>query len=156
MSVSQKAFLMLEKYPLCDHCLGRQFALLGYSLENNRRGEALKIELTLQASADVSENETHAVKVLKVLATNGFSPTAQATLKHLNKRLPKTDELHHCFLCDAKFAATDSLLQKVQDALAPYEFSTFLVGVEIPVAIAEREDEFKAAFSVQYSESLKP
>ena len=43
MDVLEKAFELLSKYPLCDHCLGRQFALLGYSMENNVRGSALKI-----------------------------------------------------------------------------------------------------------------
>ena len=33
----------VEAYPLCDHCLGRQFALLGRGLENDRRGQALKL-----------------------------------------------------------------------------------------------------------------
>jgi tRNA U54 and U55 pseudouridine synthase Pus10 len=37
MDVPQKAFELLSKYPLCDHCLGRQFAALGYSKENNIR-----------------------------------------------------------------------------------------------------------------------
>ena len=50
MDVLEKALSMLSKYPLCDHCLGRQFALLGYSIENNDRGKALKLGLTLQAS----------------------------------------------------------------------------------------------------------
>ena len=50
MDVLEKAFEMLSKYPLCDHCLGRQFALLGYSMENNVRGKALKVSLTMQAN----------------------------------------------------------------------------------------------------------
>ena len=50
MDVLKKAFELISKYPLCDHCLGRQFALLGYSMENNVRGSALKISLTLEAN----------------------------------------------------------------------------------------------------------
>ncbi len=154
MDVLEEARLMLEKYPLCDHCLGRQFALLGYNLENNRRGEALKLALTLQANVGISEKEAPAVKALKFLATNGFSQPAAATLKHLNKRVPKTDGTT-CFLCDGKFAQADRLVAKVLERLQPYEYSTFLMGIEIPVAVAEREDEFKAIFTVQYSESIK-
>ena len=47
MDVLEKAYELLSKYPLCDHCLGRQFALLGYSMENNVRGQALKVSLTI-------------------------------------------------------------------------------------------------------------
>ena len=36
-----------------------------------------------------------------------------------------------------------------------YEFTTFLVGIELPVKVEEREDEFKAAFNLGYGESIK-
>jgi tRNA pseudouridine synthase 10 len=51
MDILEEALIMLSKYPLCDNCLGRQFALLGYSIENKDRGKALKLSLTLQACA---------------------------------------------------------------------------------------------------------
>ncbi|MCW4010813.1 MAG: tRNA pseudouridine(54/55) synthase Pus10 [Candidatus Bathyarchaeota archaeon] len=154
MDVLEKTLAMLEKYPLCDNCLGRQFALLGYGLENSRRGESLKLTLTLQASAQASEKNIQGVKTLKVLAANGFSQTAQAMLRHLKKRIPKTD-VESCFLCEDRFQQIDSLIQKVLEKTQAYEFSTFLVGVEVPVAVAEREDEFKASFNVGYGESIK-
>jgi tRNA pseudouridine synthase 10 len=154
MDVLEKVSAMLERYPLCDNCLGRQFALLGYGLENNRRGESLKLALTLQASADASEKKGQGVKTLKVLATNGFSQAAQNTLRHLKKRLPK-EEAKSCFLCDGKLRNIDGLVQKVQQRIRDFEYTTFLMGVEVPVAVSEREDEFKASFDVGYSESIK-
>jgi tRNA pseudouridine synthase 10 len=36
-----------------------------------------------------------------------------------------------------------------------YEFTTFLVGIEVPIKVEEREDEFKATFNLGYSESIK-
>jgi tRNA pseudouridine synthase 10 len=33
--------------------------------------------------------------------------------------------------------------------------ATFLVGVELPVAVEEREDEFRAEFDVCYGENIK-
>ena len=103
MDVLEKAFEILSKYPLCDHCLGRQFALLGYSMENNVRGKALKVSLTMQANDLVTEKNAEGIKRLKVLATNGFSREAQETLKHLKKRLPKKDAEDKCSLCEGKF-----------------------------------------------------
>ena len=154
MDVLEKALAMLEKYPLCDNCLGRQFALLGYGLENNRRGETLKLSLTMQASALASEKKVQGIKTLKDVAINGFFPVAQGTLKHLKKRLPK-DEAKTCFLCDGKLQNIDSLVQKTLRIIQSYEYTSFLMGVEVPVPISEREDEFKATFNVCYGESIK-
>ena len=155
MDVLEKAFEILSKYPLCDHCLGRQFALLGYSMENNVRGQALKVSLTLQANDLSAEKNAEGIKRLKVLASNGFSREAQETLKHLKKRLPKKDDAIKCSLCDGKFEIVDSLTQKALAAIADYEFTTFLVGIELPIKVEEREDEFKAAVNVGYGESMK-
>jgi tRNA pseudouridine synthase 10 len=155
MDVSEKALTMLTKYPLCDHCLGRQFALLGYSIENNDRGKALKLSLTLQASEINSSNEAEGVKTLKILALNGFSPEAKDTLKHLKKRIPKKDAPKTCFLCENRFQLLEGLTQKALNAVADYEYTTFLVGIELPVAVEEREDEFKAAFNVSYGENIR-
>lgn len=154
MEILEKALQMLDSYPLCNHCLGRQFALLGYGLENNWRGHALKLSLTLQASACVSEKGTFGVKTLKLLATNGFFLEAKNTLNHLKKRLPKTVAAP-CFLCEDRFAQTDDLVQKAITKTAEYEFTSFLVGIELPVTVSEREDEFKAKFDVGYGESIK-
>jgi tRNA pseudouridine synthase 10 len=41
------------------------------------------------------------------------------------------------------------------NAVANYEYTSFLVGIELPVAMEEREDEFKAAFNVNYGESIR-
>ena len=155
MDVLEKAYELLSKYPLCDHCLGRQFALLGYSMENNVRGQALKISLTMQANDLNAEENVDGVKRLKVLASNGFSREAQETLKHLKKRIPKDDEEIKCALCDGTFEQVDSLIQKALEAVEGYEFTTFLVGIELPTKVEEREDEFKAAANIGYGESMK-
>ena len=155
MDVLKKAFEILSKYPLCDHCLGRQFALLGYSMENNIRGQSLKVSLTLQANDLSAEKNAEGIKHLKVLASNGFSREAQETLKHLKKRLPKKDDAIKCSLCEGKFKIVDSLTQKAIAAITDYEFTTFLVGIELPLKVEEREDEFKAAVNVGYGESMK-
>ncbi|MGE5575083.1 MAG: tRNA pseudouridine(54/55) synthase Pus10 [Ignavibacteria bacterium] len=154
MDVLEKAYEVLSKYPLCDHCLGRQFALLGYSMENNVRGNALKVSLILQANDLAQEKKVEGIKRLKVLASNGFSKEAQQTLTHLKKRLPRGVALK-CSLCDGKFELVDSLTQKALKAVEGYEFTTFLVGIELPSQIEEREDEFKATVNVGYGESMK-
>ena len=155
MDVLEKAFELLSKYPLCDHCLGRQFALLGYSMENNIRGSSLKISLTMQANDLAKEKDPDGIKRLKVLATNGFSKEANETLKHLKKRVPKKTTETTCFLCEGKFELLESLTAKSLSAIGDYEYTTFLVGIEVPSKVEEREDEFKAALNLSYGESIK-
>ena len=155
MDILEKAMTLLGKYPLCDNCLGRQFALLGYGIENKERGHALKLCLTLHANALHSKKSAEGVKKLKMLAVNGFSREAQETLRHLRKRISKKGFLKTCFLCEDRFQLLDDLSQKVLGAVADYEFNTFLVGVALPVEVEEREDEFKAAFNVSQGESIR-
>jgi tRNA pseudouridine synthase 10 len=58
-------------------------------------------------------------------------------------------------LCEGKFEFIDNLTQKALDTLVDFEFTTFLVGIELPIAVEEREDEFKAAFNISYGESMR-
>ena len=155
MDLLKKTFDLLSKYPLCDHCLGRQFALLGYNMENDIRGSSLKISLTLQSSDLAKEGHPEGVKQLKVLAANGFSKEAVETLKHLNKRVPKQNVETKCYLCDGRLSNLQNLTKKALSSVEEYEFSTFLVGIELPVEVEEREDEFKAAFNLGYGESMR-
>jgi tRNA pseudouridine synthase 10 len=155
MTLLEKALEMLEKHPLCDHCLGRQFALLGHGIENNDRGKALKLSLTLQASALKQSKNADGMKNLKILATNGFSREAAETLRYLKKHISQKSQPKTCFLCENRLQLIDGIVQKALKKIANYEYTTFLVGVELPVAAEEREDEFKAAFAISYGESIR-
>ncbi len=154
MSILDDALHMLEKYPLCDNCLGRQFALLARGVENETRGKTLKLTLTMQASSQNFSGASEGLGILKILAVNGFSNEAAEALRKLGKRAPKT-EAKKCFLCDDKFREIDMLSEKMLEKTAYYEYATFLVGVELPTEVEEREDEFKATLNVTYGESIR-
>jgi tRNA pseudouridine synthase 10 len=154
MDILEKALQLLSTYPLCDHCLGRQFASLGYSMENDVRGKALKVALAMQANDLFLEKNDEGANRLRILATNGFLKQAQETLKHLKQQVPPQSETK-CFLCEGKFELVNDYLDKAMVELADYEYSTFLVGIELPVNVEEREDEFKAAQNITYGESLR-
>jgi tRNA pseudouridine synthase 10 len=155
MDILEKALGMLEKHPLCDHCLGRQFALLGHGVENDERGRALKLILTFQAHACFPSKNKESVKMLRILATNGFSKTAFDVLQKTKKQIPKKDFPQRCFLCEGKFDNIENLAAKALPLLEVYEYSTFLVGIELPLAVEEREDEFKAEFGVNHGEDMR-
>ena len=77
MDLLENAFEMVRKYSLCDHCLGRQFALLGYNLENTKRGQALKLVLVLHSSKLFLDENPVGANDLKVLVENAFSSEAK-------------------------------------------------------------------------------
>jgi tRNA pseudouridine synthase 10 len=155
MNILEKALKMLEKYPLCDHCLGRQFALLGHGMENDERGNAIKTVLTLEAHTLALSKNKGGIKILKILATNGFSKTAEEILHGVKKRIPSRRLAKTCFLCEDEFKVVDGLAERAIEKLKDYEFSNFLVGIELPVTVEEREDEFKAEFEVSYGENMR-
>ena len=155
MELLQTAFSMLEKYALCDHCLGRQFALLGHGVENDERGRSIKLALTMMAHAGLSTGDKVYLKRLRVVAVNGFSKAALETLEQTKKHLSTGDLKKSCFLCEDSFDKLDILVEKSLNLLGEYEYSNFLVGTELPTTVEEREDEFRAEFNVQYGEDLR-
>jgi len=155
MDILQSALKMLEKYPLCDHCLGRQFALLGHGVENDQRGKAIKLVLALEAHALETSKKSKGTRVLKTLVTNGFSETAGNILKEMGKPVPIKNHAAECFLCSDTFKATDDLIKEAVRLLEDFEYSSFLVGTELPAKVAEREDEFRAEFEVSHGENMR-
>jgi tRNA pseudouridine synthase 10 len=146
---------MLEAYVLCDHCLGRQFALLGHGIENDERGRALKHTLVMKAHVLALSGNKKGVKILKVLATNGLSRTASEVLEKTEGHNQLEHGLNACFLCENRFDSLNDLAGKSVTLLGDYEYNNFLVGIELPVSVAEREDEFRAKFEVDHGENLK-
>lgn len=152
MEILEKSQKMLKKYPLCDHCLGRQFALLGYGLDDHNRGEAIKLLLTMKGHQRAVARNRTGVLLLKTLAVNGSFNMAAEIVKKLKKRAGKKRK---CHLCEGKFEYISELASCAIKKLRDYEYATFLVGVELPTKIEEREDEFKAEFEVKHGENMR-
>jgi tRNA pseudouridine synthase 10 len=152
MEILEKAQKMLERHPLCNHCLGRQFALLGYGLGNQKRGETLKLLLTMKGHQQALSKQKPGIALLKTLATNGSFDVAIEILKRMRK---KPSQKRRCYLCEGHFNAVRKLVDSALEKLNNYEFSTFLVGIELPTETEEREDEFKAEFEVKHGESMR-
>ena len=152
LDILNKAQRMLEKHPLCNHCLGRQFALLGYGVDNEKRGEALKLLLTIKAHETAITKDKNGLALLKTLASNGNYSMANEILKRMKS---KPAEAKPCYLCQERLTSAEHLTHIALDKLQEYEYTTVLVGVELPVEAEEREDEFKGEFAVTYGESLR-
>ena len=152
MEILEKSMEMLEKYPLCNSCLGRQFALLGHGMENQTRGEAIKLILTMKAHQTTFASEEAGLALLKTLATNAAFSIAAQMLQTKKRRVNKARQ---CCLCDGKIELTSELAKEAVKMLEDYEYSTFLVGIELPTRVEEREDELKAEFDLNFSESMR-
>ena len=152
MEMLKKARKMLETHPLCDHCLGRQFALLGYGLDDQKRGETLKLLLTMKNHQLALSGKRAGFANLRILAANGSFEMAAEILRNMRKRARKKKE---CYLCQGMFKSLDKLVGNALEKMEDYEYTNFLVGIELPTAVEEREDEFKASFEVGYGESMR-
>ena len=148
----KKAQKMLEKHPLCDHCLGRQFALLGYGLDNHKRGEAIKLLLTMKGHHMALSSKKPRFSLLKTVAANGSFDMAAEILMRRRKRMGKK---RNCHLCEGQFKHVDELVGSALEKLKAYDYTTFLVGIELPTEVEEREDEFKAEFEVEHGENMR-
>lgn len=154
METLRKAKKILSKYPICDFCLGRQFALLGYGIENRTRGYAIKLLLAMEAHRKALNGSKRAINFLKKLAYNGNLEMAYYLLEKLsNKKLERKE--FTCYLCSNNFQKIDQLAEKAAEKMSKYEYSTFLVGIFLPEQVEEREDEFKAEFEITHGESIK-
>ncbi len=148
----EKAQKMLEKHPLCNNCLGRQFALLGYGIGNETRGDALKLLLTMKAHQLAQSKSKTGITLLKILASNGNYSMAAEMLK---KTKHKPTKAQQCRLCQGRLETLENLVTLALDKLREYEYETMLVGVKLPIEIEEREDELKGEFSIKHGESLR-
>ncbi len=129
--------------PICDSCLGRQFAMLGTGFTNAERGRALKSALTMQASADDD-------RALQEELSPSFLP---ARLK-LGRR---GEEDARCTVCLGEMAAEklDSWAEKAAAALAGRELQTFLVGTRMSGLLSENEELLVADGGSAHAEPFK-
>ncbi len=143
---------MLEKHPLCNHCLGRQFALLGHGIENEERGKALKLLLTMKGHQLALSKDKAGFALLKTVVSHGNFTMAMEILRKFGKKPP---DAKHCYLCNNRLDLLDGLVKLALVSLEQIEYSTFLVGIELPTEVEEREDEFKGKFSIRHGESMR-
>lgn len=147
-----KAENLLLAHPLCDYCLGRQFSSLCYGAGNDEKGKALKLILTMWSLIRHRESgETP--EILRRLASTGFGP-AMKTLQALGEEPPKQLS---CYICGGALTRRrmEEVAEKAAEELREYEFRNLLVGARVPADVREREDELRAAFSIDTGEDIK-
>ncbi|MFZ3058546.1 MAG: tRNA pseudouridine(54/55) synthase Pus10 [Candidatus Methanoperedens sp.] len=128
MTILDTARKILNIGPICDHCLGRQFAKLSTGLGNDQRGKALRITLAMQAGAEKDDT--------------------------LQEELAKSAQ-NKCWVCNNLFTQVDSWAEKAVRALSDYEYDNFLVGTKVTGLLAENEEIIWAESGTTFAEPLK-
>ncbi|MEM1945748.1 MAG: tRNA pseudouridine(54/55) synthase Pus10 [Candidatus Caldarchaeum sp.] len=146
-TVIQRTVELLSLEPLCDYCLGRQFARLGYGLSNRERGRSLKIALLMEAVKQ--ENQ----QLIRLLAERGGLDEAVQQLMRENIATEKQP----CGLCRGMLSEEKfkEVAERVADHVTQYEFETFLIGATVPADIREKEDRLRSHVGVVEGEDLK-
>jgi tRNA pseudouridine synthase 10 len=154
MEILEKAALILDKYPLCSACLGRQFSLLGHGFSNTERGDAIRVLMTLEASRLLYTDEIRGHKLLDLVTRDDFSRHSLKTFMKVtgNERDPNEKK---CYLCSNIFTTLDTLVKSIVTQISQYEFAHFLVGIKLDASVIEQEDELRAEFQIHWGESIR-
>ena len=129
--------------PICDSCLGRQFAMLSTGLTNTQRGQALKTVLAMQAQAS---GDTALQEAL--------APSFRPARLRLGR---KDEEDARCTVCLGEMAdqKLDAWAEKAAEALQGRECATLLVGTRMGGLLAENEELLLADGGSKHAEPFK-
>ncbi len=144
MDVLEISKKILHEGPVCNNCLGRQFAKLSTGLSNRERGQALKLALVLEGDRIYKTEKNDSL--LKELAL--CSPFARKTLG-------TGGEDEQCWVCLDQFKKLDFWAEEAAKALEGLEYSTFLVGTKVSGLLSENEELLWAEIGTAYAEQLK-
>lgn len=153
MEIIETAELLLHKHALCNHCLGRQFAMLGHGLSNEVRGKAILLLLVIEGSKRIREGDDSGRNILIYAANHGFSKIAIKTLKSAGIIIEEIEQ--SCYLCQDVFKSLDKLVLQIIRKLSEFEVESFLVGIKGSANIEDKEDELRVNFKLKWGESIR-
>ncbi|MCE4599536.1 MAG: tRNA pseudouridine(54/55) synthase Pus10 [Desulfurococcales archaeon] len=150
--ITGKALAVMREVPLCDRCLGRLFARLGYGWTNKERGEAIKRLVIMELHRLAREDSEEAMKVLKDTAQN-IGPLVE----HLyNELFGSKPEYKECYICGGLL---DRFIEEVPPKAIPllksFDVRRFIVGVRIDERVRRTEESIKLGHMLAYGESIK-
>ncbi|AFH43102.1 MULTISPECIES: tRNA pseudouridine(54/55) synthase Pus10 [Fervidicoccus] len=148
--VLSKAISIMEKYPLCDSCLGRMFSSFLKGFTNEERGKAIKIAIAMELIKKLKSGEEEAGKKLEAISQS-LGPEFDKTLEEVNIKR-RTGE---CYLCGGKLKKWVSLYKEAVPILKKKSVESFVVGITGSKEIETKEDELLREFSIDTAESIK-
>ncbi|WMW24620.1 tRNA pseudouridine(54/55) synthase Pus10 [Methanolobus sediminis] len=144
MSILETAKKIIEEGPICDHCMGRQFAKLSTGLTNVERGQAIKLALAMEGDAMFKESGDDSL--LEELAKSS---------KYARKTLKIEGEDEKCWVCLGIFENLDLWADRAVESIGDREYSTILVGTKVSGLIGENEEILWSECGVTQAEQFK-
>jgi tRNA pseudouridine synthase 10 len=144
MSILETAKKIVNEGPICDNCMGRQFAKLSTGLNNLERGRAIKLSLAMES--DMLYKESGDDTVLKDLSTCNT---------YARKTLHVEGEDQKCWVCLGLYEDLDQWAKRAVEAIGDREYSTFLVGTKISGLLSENEEILWSECGIAHAEQFK-
>lgn len=144
MNVLDIAKKIVHEGPICDHCMGRQFAKLSTGLTNDKRGSAIKLALAMEG--DRINKDEGDKEILEDLSTSSVNARKSLRLKGEDEK---------CWVCLGLFEKLDTWAERAENALKEYEHSTFLVGTKMSGLLSENEEIIWTESGTTYAEQFK-
>lgn len=141
--ILETARRIIKLGPICDSCLGRQFAMLSTGLTNAERGKSIKTVLAMQAAA-----------VDDKALLEELSPSSRSARLKLGR---KDEEDAKCSICLGEMRPENLELwaDRASQALLGWEYSTILVGTKMSGLLAENEELLLADGGSKHAEPFK-
>jgi len=146
------ALEILRSRPLCDRCLGRFFAKLGYGWSNKERGAALKKLIVMSYHERVREGDEGALREFEGIAGNIGSHASNLYKLLFNREL----EAKQCSFCSGVLEGfLEEAVMKGYKILSLYNVSRFVVGVRVSRDLLELEEAIALQHNLRYWESVR-
>ncbi|MFH0832726.1 MAG: tRNA pseudouridine(54/55) synthase Pus10 [Candidatus Aenigmatarchaeota archaeon] len=139
MNVLEKANKILLQ-PICDHCLGRQFAQLLSGYGNEERGKIIRAIVAMSIDNENFES--------------GLDLSNFADYKFHNLEIKKKIKEGKCVICDDFFKNLDKWIEKIEKR-SNFEFKTFLIGTKLSSELTAQEEDLWESVGIDYCEPLK-
>jgi len=149
LEISRKA---LRSYPLCDRCLGRLYARLGYGWGNAERGSSVKTVLVMLYQIAIERGDSGALEEFRTIA-----PNIGVRASGVYRRLFGFElEVRPCAICSGSLDLfIEEASKKAVEALREWGVSRFVVGVSVEEPVKSIEEGVIRASGSPYYEELK-
>ncbi|NHJ31850.1 MAG: tRNA pseudouridine(54/55) synthase Pus10 [Asgard group archaeon] len=139
---------------LCDNCLGRQFALVGFGLTNKDRGQILKNALLLELYNKIPDEKNSLIVAQNMAIMGNILAQQSLQKKDCEINLDSIEE-KICELCNGLFDNLMEYTKPILSKLAKEDYQSFIIGAIIHPEILEMEDNIRAKYNISTGESIK-
>ena len=144
---------IIAEGPICDHCLGRQFAKLSTGLGNDERGKAVKLAMSMDADRRFKDGGDQTL-------LEKIAPSSIHSQKTMRKEGLESDDgsepfVSKCWVCLDIFKNLDDWADMAVEKLAGIEYETFLAGTKLSGLLSENEEILWEQCGTAYAEQLK-